>query len=218
MAERIQWFEWLGLVQALVQARNWQEIAQALAKHLSAILPYDRLSCSLVHPDEQFAEIIVPTGEVEGLVRSGERRPLAGTATGWVVQHRRPLLETEGNEQTPSFALIKAAGFRTRLAVPIEAGGHVIAALVFHHRKPNAYSEQDIQRLQPVLPLVALLLQRLMEQWQLEQALERERQMRQQLELLRQLTLFSFQGSRCQKCCRPSRKPCALLSPLTASA
>ncbi len=196
MAERRQWeeFEWLGLVQALVQSRSWREMAQALAKHLATIVPYDRLSCSLVHPDEQFAEVIVPTGEVEGLVRSGERRPLAGTATGWVVQHRRPLLETEGNEQTPSFAFIRAAGFRTRLAVPIEAGGRVIAALVFHHREPNAYSEQDIQRLQPVLPLVALLLQRLMEQWQLEQALERERKMRQQLELLRQFDTFLLSG------------------------
>lgn len=159
-------------------------MAQALAEHLREVLPYDRLSCSLIHPDARFAEIIVPVGEVEGLVRSGERRPLAGTATGWVVEHRKPLLETEGVELTPTFAAVKAAGFRTRLAVPIEAGGRVIAALVFHSREPNAYSEEDVQRLKPVLPIVALLLQRLMEQWQLEQALEREREIRQQLELI----------------------------------
>jgi len=169
-------------------------MAQALAEHLKSVLPFDRLSCSLVHPDEQFAEIIVPTGEVEGLVRSGEKRALAGTATGWVVQQRQPLLETDGKEFTPSFATVKSAGFHTRLAVPIEAGGQVIAALVFHRREPNAYSEEDIQRLQPILPIMALLLKRLMEQRELEQALERERKMRQHLELLRCLDNLLISG------------------------
>ncbi len=187
-------YKWLPLIETLVHARDWRQMAQALAEHLKSVLPFDRLSCSLVHPDEQFAEIIVPTGEVEGLVRSGEKRALAGTATGWVVQQRQPLLETDGKEFTPSFATVKSAGFHTRLAVPIEAGGQVIAALVFHRREPNAYSEEDIQRLQPILPIVALLLQRLMEQWELEQALERERKMRQHLELLRCLDNLLISG------------------------
>jgi len=169
-------------------------MAQALAEHLREVLPYDRFSCSLVYPDAQFAEIIVPVGEVEGLVKSGERRPLAGTATGWVVEHRKPLLETDGVELTPTFAAVKVAGFRTRLAVPIEAGGRVIAALVFHSREPNAYSEEDVQRLQPILPIIALLLQRLMEQWQLEQTLERERKIRQQLELIAHIDNLLISG------------------------
>ncbi|MCS7186984.1 MAG: GAF domain-containing protein [Armatimonadota bacterium] len=187
-------YKWLPLIETLVHAKDWRQMAQALANHLKDILDFDRLSCSLVHPDGQFAEIIVPVGEVEGLVRSGERRPLPGTATGWVAQQKRPLLETNGKEFTPSFAVVKAAGFHTRLAVPIEAGGQVIAALIFHHREPNAYSEEDIQRLQPILPIVSLLLQRLMEQWELEQALERERQIRQHLELLRRLDTLLISG------------------------
>lgn len=187
-------YEWLPLIETLVHARDWRQMAQALAEHLSGVLPFDRLSCSLIHPDGQFAEIIVPKGEVEGLARSGERRPLPGTATGWVAQHKRPLLETDGREVTPSFASVKAAGFHTRLAVPIEAGGQVIAALIFHRREPNAYSEEDVNRLQPILPIVALILQRLMEQWQLEQALERERQTRQQLELLRRIDNMLVSG------------------------
>ncbi|MFN3421694.1 MAG: GAF domain-containing protein, partial [Armatimonadota bacterium] len=133
-------------------------------------------------------------GEVNGLVRSGETRPLEGTATGWVVQQKRPLLETEGSEITPSFAAVKAAGFHTRLAVPIEAGGQVIAALVFHHRSPNAYSEEDIQRIQSILPIIALLLRRLIEQWELERALERERQTRQHFELLRHFETLLISG------------------------
>ncbi|MGQ9728936.1 MAG: GAF domain-containing protein [Candidatus Fervidibacter sp.] len=185
---------WLSLVETLVNARSWREMAYALAEYLKGILPYDRLSCSLVHPDAQFAEIIVPVGEVNGLVRSGEKRSLAGTATGWVVEHRKPLLETSGSELTPTFAAVKAAGFMSRLAVPIEAGGEVIAALVFHHRQPNAYTEEDIERLKPILPIVALLLQRLIEQWQLEQALERERQTRQQLELLNRFDNLLISG------------------------
>ncbi len=192
--EQMNGHTWLPLIETLVHAKDWRQMAQALAEHLKGILPFDRLSCSLVHPDEQFAEIIVPMGEVEGLVRSGEKRPLAGTATGWVVQRRQPLLETEGREVTPSFPVVKAAGFRTRLAVPIEAGGQVIAALVFHHREPNAYSEEDVQRLQPILPIIALLLQRLMEQWQLERALESERRIRQQLELLRKVDNLLISG------------------------
>ncbi len=187
-------FDPLSLVRVLAQARSWQEVAQALAQHLRRLIPYDRLSCSLVHPEGGFAEIVVPVGEVEGLVRSGERRSLEGTATGWVVQHRRPLLETEGQEVTPFFSAVKAAGFRTRLAVPVEVGGRVIAALVFHHREPNAYSEADVQHLQPFLPFIAALLQRLIEQWELEEALERERQIRQQLELLRYFDTLLLSG------------------------
>ncbi|MCX7642925.1 MAG: GAF domain-containing protein, partial [Armatimonadetes bacterium] len=186
--------KWLPLIETLVHARDWRQMAQALSDHLKGILDFDRLSCSLVHPDEQFAEIIVPKGEVEGLVRSGERRPLEGTATGWVVQNKRPLFETDGMEITPSFSAVKSAGFHTRLAVPIEAGGRVIAALIFHHREPNAYSEEDLKRLQPILPIIALLLQRLMEQWELEQALEKERNTRQHLELLRHLDTLLISG------------------------
>lgn len=185
---------WLSLVETLVNARSWQEMAYALAEHLKEVLPYDRLSCSLVYPDAQFAEIIVPVGEVNGLVRSGEKRSLAGTATGWVVEHRKPLLETNGVELTPTFTAVKAAGFMSRLAVPIEAGGEVIAALVFHHRQPNAYTEEDVERLKPILPVIALLLQRLIEQRQLEQALERERQTRQQLELLNRFDNLLISG------------------------
>jgi GAF domain-containing protein len=99
-----------------------------------------------------------------------------------------------GLKLTPTFAAVKAAGFRTRLAVPIEAGGRVIAALVFHSREPNAYSEEDVQRLQPILPIIALLLQRLMEQWQLEQTLERERKIRQQLELIAHIDNLLISG------------------------
>ncbi len=187
-------YKWLPLVETLVHARDWRQMAQALAEHLKSVLPFDRLSCSLVRPDEQFAEIIVPVGEVNGLVRSGEMRPLEGTATGWVVRQKRPLLETDGSEITPSFAAVKSAGFHTRLAVPIEAGGQVIAALVFHHRSPNAYSEEDIQRIQPILPIIALLLRRLIEQWELERALEREQQIRQHLELLRHLDTLLISG------------------------
>ncbi len=181
-------------MEELLAACNWQEMAQVLAQHLATILPYDRLSCSLIHAEEEVAEIVVPVGEVEGLVRSGERRSLEGTATGWVVRHRCPLLETDGQERTPFFASVKAAGFRTRLAVPIEVDGQVIAALVFHHREPNAYSEEDVKRLQPYLPTIALFVKRLRELMELEEALEQERTLRQQLELLRYLDTLLLSG------------------------
>lgn len=184
--------KWLPLIETLVRAKDWREMAQALAEHLRNVLPYDRLSCSLVRLEEQVAEIIVPAGEVDGLVRSGECRPLEGTATGWVVQHKRPLLETDGQELTPTFPSVKASGFNTRLSIPIEAEGEIIAALVFHKREPNAYSQRDIKRIQPILPIIAKIIQRLREQWQLERALEREREMRQILELLQQLSTLSL--------------------------
>lgn len=175
---------WLPLVETLIHARSWGEVAHALAVHLESVIPYHRLSCSLILPGAQVAEIVVPVGEAEGLSRSGEKMPLKGTATEWVVEHKRPLLETDGIEVTPSFAAAKAAGFKTKLTIPVEVSGEVIAALVFHHREPNAYSEKDIQKLKPMLPIIALLLRRLTEHWRLEQALEEERKIRQRLELL----------------------------------
>lgn len=190
---------WLHLVETLVHARNWMEMAQDLAKHLKDVLPYDRLSCSLVHIEEQVAEIIVPVGEVNGLVHSGELKNLEETATGWVVRHKRPLLETDGQEFTQSFSALKALGFRTRLAIPIEAGGEIIAALVFHKREPNAYSENDIKRIQPILPILAALILRMKEQKLLEQALEREKEARQKLEILHLLNSLLISGEPIQK-------------------
>ncbi|MCS7191694.1 MAG: GAF domain-containing protein [Armatimonadetes bacterium] len=188
-----------SLIETLVRAKNWKEMAQAIAEHLKDILPYDRLSCLLVYPEEQVAEIVVPFGEVEGLARSGDRLPLEGTATGWVVQHKRPLLETEGQEFTPTFAEFKAKGFQTRLAIPIEAGGEIIASLVFYKVEPNAYSESDIERIQFVLPILSALIQRMKEQIQLEQALEREKWTRRKFEILLRLDALLISGEPMQK-------------------
>ncbi|MCS7265816.1 MAG: GAF domain-containing protein [Armatimonadetes bacterium] len=193
-SDHLNGHKWFPLIETLVHARNWKEMAQVIAEHLKNVLPYDRLSCSLIHLEEQVAEIIVPLGEVNGLVRSGERLSLEGTATGWVVQNKRPLLETDGQEFTTTFANVKAKGFRTRLAVPIESGDKIIAALVFHKREPNAYSERDVKRIQSILPIIAALIQRMKEQWQLEQALEREKETRRKIEILNQLNTRLLSG------------------------
>lgn len=175
------------LLNALLRARNWRDIGYALAEHLKVIVPFDRLTFTLVDPTTGLAEVLVAEGEIEGLTRTGERIPLEGTATGWVVQHRAPLVETEANYQTAQFELALRAGFRSRLAVPVEVDGRIVAVLVFHSRSPSAYALEHADRLRPLMLLVASALQRLSERWELEQALSQERTMRERLELLRRL-------------------------------
>ncbi len=190
---------WLPLIEKLSLAKNWHEIAQVLAEQLEGVLPYDMIACSLVHHEEGYAELVIPVDKVRGQPRYGERLNLEGTATGWVVQHKRPLLETEGQEFTSTFANIKEQGFHSRLAIPIEVGGEVIAALVFHKREPNAYSEDDISCIQPILPIIATFILQMREQMELEQALERERKARQELEILRRFHTLLLSGEAVDK-------------------
>ncbi|MFA0749901.1 MAG: hypothetical protein SLRJCFUN_000304 [Candidatus Fervidibacter sp.] len=185
--------EW-QLFAALLRARDWREIAGVLAEHLKTFVPFDRLTFALVDPDAALAEVFITEGEVEGLPRTGNFIPLEGTATGWVVRHRRPLFETEERYQTPQFEQAMKAGFRSRFAMPVEVDGQILAVLIFHSRQPNAYTLEHAQWLQSLTPLVALILQRLLERWELESALKREREVRERLELLRRLDNLLLSG------------------------
>lgn len=175
------------LAVALLQAREWREIGYTLAEHLKVLVPFDRLTFALVDPQSALAEVLIAEGEVEGLPRTGNLVPLEGTATGWVVRHRVPLFETEGQYQTPQFEQALKAGFRSRFAMPVEVDGTILAVLIFHSRQPMAYTEEHAQRLRPIIPLVALVLQRLLERWVLEEALQR-------LQLLRHLDNLLVSG------------------------
>ncbi|MFA0778744.1 MAG: hypothetical protein RJAPGHWK_000235 [Candidatus Fervidibacter sp.] len=190
--------EW-QLFAALLKARDWREIARVLAEHLKTFVPFDRLTFALVDPKATLAEVFIAEGEVEGLPRTGNFIPLEGTATGWVVRHRRPLFETEEQYQTPQFEQAMKAGFRSRFAMPVEVDGQIVAVLIFHSRQQNAYTLEHAQGLQSLTPLVALLLQRLLERWELESALKREQKVRKRLELLRHLDNLLLSGQPMEK-------------------
>lgn len=131
----------------------------AFARAVKALLPYNRIG------------VVVPEGGKLIMALSAAEPPLAswqglkwdqseGTAVDWILKHKQPRVVrdlTKEAEFTDSVFMAEE-GVRASLMVPLVAGGAAVGVFFLDSLTPGAYTEQDLELVDPVAQQLALAI------------------------------------------------------------
>jgi len=137
-----------------------EEVYPAFAKAVKALLAYDRIG------------VIVPEGEKLLVALSMAEPPLAswqgqswpkteGTAVDWVMTRQQPRLvrDLATNQSFSDDAFMVQEGVRSTLVLPLLAGGKAVGVFFLDSRTPGAYTERDLDLVDPVAQQLALAIE-----------------------------------------------------------
>ncbi len=135
-----------ALASELAQAARLDEVAQAIHKCLSQKIGYDTLGLYIRRNAEM--EPIYFLGAHESLFTK-KTFPLAEGLSGWVAQHRNPILN--GNVSVECCYANNSQilyNLQTALAVPFEGKGGTTGVITLYHMDRNAFSQDDLRILE----------------------------------------------------------------------
>jgi PAS domain S-box-containing protein len=143
----------------LSRSLNLSVVYPAFARAVKALLPYDRIG------------VIVPDGTQLVMALSAAEPPLAswqghswtqaeGTAVDWVLKTRRPRVvrDLTKEEGFLDSAFVAQEGVRATIMLPLLAGGTAVGAFFLDSLTPGAYTERDIDLVDPVAQQLALAI------------------------------------------------------------
>jgi len=96
--------------------------------------------------------------EIGSAWQQGERLALKGSATEWVANHRRALVEPDLSAES-KFETVRyhiSQGIRSIAYLPLIARGEVIGSLIVASRQPDAYSQRQMMLLEQVAFQIAM--------------------------------------------------------------
>ena len=143
----------------LSRSLNLAVVYPAFARAVKALLPYDRIG------------VIVPDGDRLVMALSAAEPPLAswhghswpqaeGTAVDWVLKNRRPRVVRDllTEKQFVDSAFVAQEGVRSNITVPLLAGGTAVGVFFLDSLTPGAYTERDVDLVDPVAQQLALAI------------------------------------------------------------
>jgi len=98
------------------------------------------------------------SSEVDFARKAGERVPLEGSGTGWVVANKETVVETDLLRETRFTAgkELLPLGVRSVVHLPLIAKGEAIGSFIVASRKPDAYSQRHIMLLEQLASQIAM--------------------------------------------------------------
>jgi GAF domain-containing protein len=136
------------------------DVYPAFAAAVKALLAYDRIG--VVVPEDGSLLMALSVAEPPLASWQGQTWPHAeGTAGAWVLTNKRARLvrdrETEQAFVEDPFLLKE--GVRSSLMLPLLSGDETVGFFFLDNRTPNAYTERDLDLLEPVAQQLAHAIQ-----------------------------------------------------------
>lgn len=137
----------------MASTMNLQEIYEhfsVFAGEVRRLIPFDRLSTSLINPEDNTLQISYAWGTDLADWPVGEVRPLSGSSAEEVMRTRTTLLIQEENQEAarerfPDISTYLAAGFQSLLFVPLSFREQVLGVLNILSKEKNAYNKDDLR-------------------------------------------------------------------------
>ena len=131
------------------QSPTISELYDRFAEHVSLIIPFDRLSISIVDTQRQVLTIAHIAGEFGGNGQLGGEQELTNTLTGKVVQARRTLVLTpeswsEVELELPSLKPFFEGGMRSYLSTPLMVNDEIVGVLKFQSTVKEVYDDRMV--------------------------------------------------------------------------
>jgi GAF domain-containing protein len=145
----------------LKRSLQLSEVYPTFAGAVRELLDYDRIG------------VVVPEGERLVMTLSVAEPPLAswrgeswpqtgGTAVGWVMTHQQPRLVRDLVTTQHEFsdeAFLVHEGVRASLMIPLLVGGKAVGVFLLDSLTPGAYTEEDLNLVEPVAQQLALAIE-----------------------------------------------------------
>ncbi|MFC2025262.1 diguanylate cyclase [Chloroflexota bacterium] len=98
------------------------------------------------------------SSEIGSAWKVGERVPIKGTATEWVIAHRKTIVECDLLQESMFVTndILRQKGIRSIVCLPLVAKDKAIGSISVSSRHPNAYSKRHIMFLERLASQLAL--------------------------------------------------------------
>ncbi len=136
-----------------------QESFGAFIEELKKII--DVAWAGIVLIDENKLVVVALSSSEIGAYQIGDRLPIEGTGTGWVITQKKPFIEYDLAQEkyfnTSEHWL--SIGMRTTAYFPLVAKGRIIGSLIITSKLPNAYGPRHIKLLEQLASQIAMPLE-----------------------------------------------------------
>jgi diguanylate cyclase (GGDEF)-like protein len=133
-----------------------QEIYDSFIEGLKKVV--DVTWAAIVLAEESGLSFIALSSEVDTDWQVGEKVPLAGSGTEWVINHKEAVYEPDIKQEgkfLPTNRYIQW-GLRSVVHLPLIAKGGVIGSFIVASRQPHAYSPRNIALLEHLAAQIAM--------------------------------------------------------------
>lgn len=144
------------LDRVITSSLNIQEVYDAFVTGLKDVMDVDWATIIWVDAEDiQFGAL---SSEVGSAWQAGERIPLKGTATEWVVRNKKALVESDLMHKSRFWtgAEFVKLGIRSIVYLPLLSKGAVIGSLILASRRPDAYSTEQVDLLDRLAHQIAV--------------------------------------------------------------
>jgi formate hydrogenlyase transcriptional activator len=156
----------LGVNNAIVTCLDRDSLLAATATALAGVIPFDRASFVLYDPIKDTFTTLGVTGSVpsNSAIPIGTEWPHRGSRTGWVFDHRAPLVAKDLRDP-PSFVehpLLLRDGLHSAITVPLAIKRKVLGTMNVASYLPGRYDEGQASLLAAIAEQVALAIENLL--------------------------------------------------------
>ncbi len=133
-----------------------QEIFDSFVKELRKAVDVNWSAVALIGDSDLC--FLALSSEIGSAWKVGERVPIKGTATEWLVIHKKAIVEPDLSQEsqfTEAESYLKQ-GVRSIAYLPLIAKGKAIGSLIVASRRPNAYSRRQITLLEHLASQIAM--------------------------------------------------------------
>ncbi|MCX7911805.1 MAG: diguanylate cyclase, partial [Dehalococcoidales bacterium] len=136
-----------------------QQIFSSFIEELKKVLDIAWATIVLIE-DQEFKCVALSSPEGSAY-QVGEKLPLEGTGTAWVVAQKRPFVEPDlsKGQYFITGKRFYELGLRTVVYLPLVAKGKAIGSFIVASRQPNAYSTRQIRLLEQLASQIAMPLE-----------------------------------------------------------
>ncbi len=145
------------LVRVMTSSLNIQEVYAAFVAELKKVVDVDWAAIALVDGEELVFEALFAT-DIDSPWQQGDRIPLEGTGTEWVLKYRKALFESDLSESRKFWTgdLHLKQDIRSIVYLPLIAKGEPIGGLIIASRRPNAYTQEQVSLLERLAAQIAV--------------------------------------------------------------
>ncbi len=133
-----------------------------MSREIQKLVPYDRAAINLLQKDENYFSVYAEESRLPASAIPEGVSVREGTATGWVLDHKEPLICRDVLKD-PGFPLThkryKNVGLRSYVILPLMAKGRVLGVLNLGSLKPGRYGKKEIEILSPVAEILSLAIE-----------------------------------------------------------
>jgi diguanylate cyclase (GGDEF)-like protein len=147
------------LAAIMTSSLDVHQIYDSFIQELRKVIDVDWAAIALVEGEE--LNLLALTSEIGSAWQTGDRLPLKGTATEWVVANKAPLVELNLTQEsrfwTGKYHLKQ--GVQSMVFLPLLVHGEAIGTLCIASRHPNAYSQSQVQLLSQLASRIAMAIE-----------------------------------------------------------